>query len=92
MAETSISQKLRAMGAITGHKVVVEITDYGSDMTNPEGKIIEIIGHINDPGVDILSVIKAYGLPEEYPDEVMDQVEKVEDEVKEEEKSRKNRP
>ena len=56
-------------------------------MTNPEGKILEIIGHIYDPGVDILSVIKAYGLPEEYPDEVMDQVEKVEDEVKEEEKS-----
>lgn len=79
--------KAESKGAITGHKVVVEITDYGSDMTNPEGKIIEIIGHINDPGVDILSVIKAYGLPEEYPDEVMDQVEKVEDEVKEEEKS-----
>ena len=79
--------KAESKGAITGHKVVVEITDYGSDMTNPEGKILEIIGHINDPGVDILSVIKAYGLPEEYPDEVMDQVEKVEDEVKEEEKS-----
>ncbi len=79
--------KAESKGAITGHKVVVEITDYGSDTTNPEGKILEIIGHINDPGVDILSVIKAYGLPEEYPDEVMDQVEKVEDEVKEDEKS-----
>lgn len=79
--------KAESKGAITGHKVVVEITDYGSDTTNPEGKILEIIGHINDPGVDILSVIKAYGLPEEYPDEVMDQVEKVEDEVKEEEKT-----
>ncbi|MBQ2320566.1 MAG: ribonuclease R [Lachnospiraceae bacterium] len=74
-------------GAITGHKVVVEITDYGSEDRNPEGRILEIIGHVNDPGVDILSVIKAYGLPEEYPDEVMDQVESIEDEVKEEEKA-----
>ena len=74
-------------GAITGHKVVVEITDYGDENRNPEGKILEIIGHINDPGVDILSVIKAYELPEEYPDAVMDQVEGIEDEVAESEKA-----
>lgn len=74
-------------GAITGHKVVVEITDFGNEDRNPEGRIVEIIGHINDPGVDILSVIKAYGLPEEYPDEVMDQVEGIESEVAEEEKA-----
>lgn len=73
--------KADSKGAITGHKVVVEITDYGSEDRNPEGRILEIIGHINDPGVDILSVIKAYGLPEEYPDEVMDQVENIEDEI-----------
>ena len=66
--------KAESKGAVTGHKVVVEITDYGSENHNPEGRILEIIGHINDPGVDILSVIKAYGLPEEYPDAVMDQV------------------
>lgn len=79
--------KAETKGAITGHKVVVEITDYGTEDRNPEGRIIEIIGHINDPGVDILSVIKAYGLPEEYPDAVMDQVEKIADEVAEEEKA-----
>lgn len=73
-------------GAITGHKVVVEITDFGSEDRNPEGRIIEIIGHINDPGVDILSIIKAYNLPEEYPDEVMDQIEGIESEVAESEK------
>lgn len=78
--------KAESKGAITGHKVVVEITDYGSEDRNPEGRILEILGHINDPGVDILSVIKAYGLPEEYPDAVMDQVENVEEEVAEEEK------
>ncbi|MDE6616869.1 MAG: ribonuclease R [Lachnospiraceae bacterium] len=73
-------------GAVTGHKVVVEITDYGSGDRNPEGRVIEIIGHINDPGVDIKSIIKAYGLPEEYPDAVMEQVEKTEDTVSEAEK------
>ena len=73
-------------GAVTGHKVVVEITDYGTEERNPEGRVLEILGHINDPGVDILSVIKAYGLPEEYPDAVMDQVEEVCEEVPEEEK------
>ena len=76
----------RSKGAVSGHKVVVEITDYGKEGRKPEGKVVEIIGHINDPGVDILSVIKAYGLPEEYPDEVMDQVEGIESEVAEEEK------
>lgn len=73
-------------GAVTGHKVVVEITDYGSGDRNPEGRIIEIIGHINDPGVDIKSIIKAYGLPKEYPGDVMEQVEKTEDTVSEAEK------
>lgn len=79
--------KADTKGAITGHKVVVEITDYGDENRNPEGRIIEIIGHINDPGVDILSVIKAYGLPEEYPDAVMDQVKDIPEEVAESEKA-----
>ena len=78
--------KAESKGAVTGHKVVVEITDYGSENHNPEGRILEIIGHINDPGVDILSVIKAYGLPEEYPDAVMDQFAGIDDEVPEEQK------
>lgn len=78
--------KAESKGAVTGHKVVVEITDYGNEYSNPEGRVVEIIGHINDPGVDILSVIKAYGLPEEYPDEVMEQVEKIEDEISDEER------
>ena len=61
------------MGAVTGHKVVVRITDFGGERHNPEGIITEIIGHVNDPGTDILSIIKAYGLPEEFPKEVMRQ-------------------
>lgn len=69
------------MGAVTGHKVVVQMTDFGSDKKKPEGVITEIIGHVNDPGTDILSIVKAYGLPEEYPPEVMKQVSRMPDEV-----------
>jgi len=62
------------MGAVTGHKVIVKLTSYGSGRKNPEGRVIQILGHVNDPGVDILSIIKAYGLPEGYPDDVMEEV------------------
>ena len=77
------------MGAVTGHKVIVRITDFGDDRKKPEGVITEILGHVNDPGVDILSIIKAYGLPEGFSDDVMVQVAGIPDEVEEEEK--KNR-
>ncbi len=63
----------RSMGAVDGHKVVAEITDYGSERRRPEGKIIEIIGHINDPGTDIMSIVKAYDLPTEFPEKVLKQ-------------------
>lgn len=56
----------RSKGAVSGHKVVCEITDYGRDGRKPEGKIVEILGHVNDPGVDILSIVKAYDLPVEF--------------------------
>lgn len=79
--------KAESKGAVTGHKVVVEITDFGDEQRKPEGRVLEILGHVNDPGVDILSVIKAYGLPEEYPDEVMKQIEDIPDEVEESQKA-----
>lgn len=74
-------------GAVTGHKVVVEITDYGTGQNsqagrhggirNPSGKITEILGHINDPGVDIMSIVRGYELPVEFPEKVLQQVEQV---------------
>ncbi len=70
-----------AMGAVDGHKVVSEITNFGENGKNPVGKVIEILGHINDPGVDILSIVKAYDLPTEFSEKVMNRVELVKDEV-----------
>ena len=71
----------RSKGAMDGHKVVVEITDYGSAGKNPEGKVVEILGHRNDPGVDILSIVKAYDIPYEFPEKVMNQAARVPEEI-----------
>ena len=68
-------------GAMDGHKVLVELTSYGTKGKNPEGKVKEIIGHINDPGTDILSVVYEYELPNEFPVKVMNQAEKTADYV-----------
>lgn len=69
------------MGAVTGHKVVARIKEFGDANHKPEGVVTEILGHVNDPGTDILSIVRAYGLPEEFPPEVMDEVEGGPDEV-----------
>ena len=71
----------RAKGAVDGHKVVVELTSYSSDNAKPEGKIVEILGHVNDPGVDIMSIVKSYDLPVEFPEKVINQAERVPEEV-----------
>lgn len=63
-------------GAVDGHKVVVELTDYGNDRKRPEGKITQIIGHRNDPGVDIMSIVLEHELPVEFPEKVMNQAER----------------
>lgn len=58
-------------GAVSGHKVAVRITDFGNGKQNPMGKITEILGHMNDPGSDIVTVLRAFGIPETFPEEVM---------------------
>ena len=73
--------KEHEIGAVTGSKVVVKISSYGSARKNPEGKIIEVIGHMDDPGTDILSIVKAYDLPEEFPDSVKKELKGIPDEV-----------
>lgn len=75
--------KEQSKGAMNGHKVVVELTDYGTERKNPEGKVMEILGHISDPGTDVLSIVKGYDLPTEFPEKVMNQAEKVPDAISE---------
>ena len=67
----------KSKGAVKGHKVVVEITKYARPGKNPEGKVVEILGHVNDPGTDILSIVRAYELPMEFSEKIMHQVENV---------------
>lgn len=65
--------KAASKGAIEGHKVVVKLVTYPEGRKSAEGEVIEILGHKNDPGVDILSVIHKHGLPLVFPDEVLQQ-------------------
>ena len=80
-------------GALEGHKVVADITIYNADGENPVGKVDEILGHITDPGVDILSLVRAYDIPTEFPQEVMEEAEKLPDhiDVRDEKIRRQNR-
>lgn len=70
-------------GAMNGHKVVALLTDYGTEQRNPEGRITQILGHISDPGVDVLSIVKSYDLPTEFPEKVMKQAERTPDRISE---------
>lgn len=67
----------RSKGAMQGHKVVVELTSYGGPLKKPEGKVVEIIGHINDPGTDIMSIVKGYDLPVEFSEKILNQAQRV---------------
>lgn len=71
----------RSKGAVTGHKVVVKITDFGGKNKKPEGIVKKIIGHANDPGTDILSVVESFNIPMEYPKDVLEQIEDMPEEV-----------
>lgn len=83
LAQDVFVPKEYSMGAVSGHKVVVELTDYGTDKHSPQGKVIEILGHVNDPGVDIMSIVRGYELPVEFPEKVMNQAARTAQEVSE---------
>ena len=68
-------------GALEGHKVVADITIYNADGENPVGEVTEILGHITDPGVDILSLVRAYDIPTEFPQEVMEEADRLPDHI-----------
>ena len=74
-------------GAVEGSKVVASISDYGSQSKNPQGKVTEVLGHIDDPGVDIMSIIKAYDLPVEFPESVKKAINDIPNVVSEKDKA-----
>ncbi len=70
-------------GAAEGHKVVVKLTSYPEGRMNAEGEVETILGHKNDPGIDILSVIHKHGLPGEFPADAMEQASSTPDTIDE---------
>jgi len=64
-----------------GDKVVVRLDDWQSRHVNPEGEIIEVLGPASAPGVDVLSIIRKYHLPTEFPSDVLEQAERIPERV-----------
>ncbi|MEK3887886.1 ribonuclease R [Bacillus sp. FSL K6-3431] len=85
IADDIFIPKSADMGAVEGHKVVVKITTFPENRKNAEGEVIQILGHKNDPGVDILSIIHQHELPLAFPDEVMAEANSISDTVEESE-------
>jgi ribonuclease R len=76
-------------GAQTNQKVVVEITRWPEKRRNPEGRVIEILGSKDDVGTDILAIIKKFDLSEEFPEKVLNEAEKIPEEISEREIARR---
>lgn len=71
----------KSLNAVDGHKVVVRLDKKMNNSGRYEGRVIKILGHINDPGVDILSIIYKYNINVEFPEEVQKEVSKMPMEV-----------
>lgn len=75
----------KAMGAVEGHKVLAKIENVVAKSNYYQGEIVRIIGHKNDPGVDILSIAAKYNIFEEFPVEVAEELKNIPQEVQAEE-------
>jgi len=73
--------KAHTKGAKTNQKVVVEITTWPEPRRNPEGRVIEVLGYLDEKGTDILSIIRQFDLPEEFPSKVQEIAKNIEQEV-----------
>ena len=71
--------KKQIHGAKENDKIVVQIIKEGTDIRKPEGKIIEIIGQADEAKVDLLSIVKEYKLPYEFPKQVIDEAKEISD-------------
>ena len=67
--------------ASVGDKVVVRMEPWESRHVNPEGEIIEVLGPASAPGIDMLSIIRKYHLPAEFPKDVLDQAERISENI-----------
>lgn len=76
-------------GAKTGEIVEIQITKWPEGRRNPEGIVINILGHKDDAGTDIKAIIKQHGLPEEFPEEVIEQAEKIPEAIERDEIARR---
>lgn len=76
-------------GAEHGDVVIVEITKWPEKRRSPEGVITEVLGKKGDKGLDILTIIKKFGLPEEFPNKVLNFAESIPEEIEEKEYKRR---
>ena len=77
-----IIAKEDSLNAVDGHKVVVELIKKLNNNSKYSGKVVEIIGHKNDPGVDILSIVYKYKINTEFPEDVKEEVKNIPMEVR----------
>ena len=75
--------------ARNNHKVLVKITKYPKDGKKAEGEIVEVLGNVNEAGVDMLSLIKEHKLPAKFPEQVVEEAKKCGNEI--DQKDIKNR-
>lgn len=81
---TDIFISKKDMGkARNNHKVLVKITKYPKNGKKAEGKVIEILGNVNEAGVDMLSLIKEHNLPSTFPEQVILETKKIKNKVDE---------
>lgn len=76
-------------GAKTGDLVICEVVKWADKRRSPEGIVKEILGKKGDKGLDILTIIKKYGLPEEFPEKVLNYANGIEEEIDQKEYKRR---
>ena len=75
--------------AKSGQKVVVKITDWEDERLNPEGKIVEVLGFPDEPGVDVVSVVKSLDLPTKFSRKVEEEANSISETIPNEEVQRR---
>ncbi len=76
-------------GALNGQKVVVALLDWIDANMGPQGKVVEVLGYPDEPGMDILSLIKEFGFPLSFPEEVEEKLDNLPERVEKKELQRR---